>query len=73
MICPICKGDMEKDIINFPIDLKTRFILIKDVPALVCEQCGESFVDDEIHVQLESIAEKAKRSNIEFEIVKFAA
>ena len=73
MICPLCNGKMKQDEINFPVDLKTRFILIKEVPALVCEECGEFFIDDNVHIKLESIAERTKISHIEFEIVKFAA
>ncbi len=73
MICPMCKGKMETSTVNFPIDFKTYFILVKNVPALVCEQCGEFFIDDETHIQLENIVEKNKKSNIEFEIIKFAA
>ena len=73
MICPICKGEMQTSVINFPIDLKTHFVLIKDVPADVCEQCGEFFIDDDVHIQLEEIDESTKKSNIEFEIIKFAA
>jgi YgiT-type zinc finger domain-containing protein len=64
---------MEEDIVNFPVDLKTRFVLIKEVPALVCEQCGEFFIDDKIHIQIEHIIEKVKELNVELEVVKFAA
>ncbi|MFX0203667.1 MAG: type II toxin-antitoxin system MqsA family antitoxin [Candidatus Hodarchaeota archaeon] len=73
MICPICKGNMEENYINFPIDLKDHFILIKEVPALVCEQCGEFYIDDEIHIQIEKIVKKAKETNAELEVVKYAA
>jgi YgiT-type zinc finger domain-containing protein len=73
MICPICKGNMEEDSVNFPVDLKTRFVLIKGVPALVCEQCGEFFIDDKIHIQIEHIIKKVKELNVELEVVKFAA
>ena len=61
------------NIINFPVDLKTRFVLIKEVPALVCDQCGEFFIDDEIHIQIENIIKKVKKANVELEVVKFAA
>jgi len=64
---------MKKDKINFPVDLKTHFILIKEVPAIVCEECGEFFIDDNVHIKLENIVERTKTSNVEFELVKFAA
>ena len=73
MVCPICKGNMEENMVNFPIDLKTRFILVKEVPALVCEQCGEFFIDDEIQIRIEKIIKDIKKADVELEVVRFAA
>ena len=43
MICPMCKGNMVKGSINYPVDQDPRFLLIKYVPALICDQCGDFF------------------------------
>ena len=40
MLCILCKGDMKNGKVNFPVDAKEHFILIKGVPAQICEQCG---------------------------------
>jgi len=69
----MCKGKMKDDFVNFPVDNKHHFILIKEVPALVCEECGEFFIDDKVHTQIERIVNKTKEANAELEIVKFAA
>jgi len=71
MICPMCKGNMKKTIVNFPVDLKTYFILIKGVPARVCKQCGEFYINDKVHMQIERIVRKVKETTIELESVKF--
>lgn len=73
MRCVLCKGEMKEGKINLPLDLKESFILIKGVPALVCEQCGEYFVSDEILRKLEQVVEEAKSRNVEVEILQFAA
>ncbi len=63
---------MKKDKINFPVDLKAHFILIKDVPGFVCKEFGDFIIDDKLHMELESIMEKTKASIVKLEIVKFA-
>jgi len=37
--CLMCKGDLEKGNVNHIIDLDD-FIIIKNVPVKVCNQCG---------------------------------
>jgi YgiT-type zinc finger domain-containing protein len=64
---------MKNGRVNFPVDVGNNFILIKDVPALVCEQCGEYFLEDDVAGVIEEIVNDAKSSNVEFEILKFAA
>jgi YgiT-type zinc finger domain-containing protein len=73
MVCTFCKGSTKLQTINFPIDLESTFILVKEVPAIVCQQCGEYFLEDNIAERIEDIAETAKSSNIEIEVLKFAA
>ncbi|MCP4578057.1 MAG: type II toxin-antitoxin system MqsA family antitoxin [Deltaproteobacteria bacterium] len=73
MLCILCKGDMENGKVNFPVDTEENFILIKGVPAQICEQCGEYFLKDDVAEIIERIVKKAKRKNVELEILKFAA
>ena len=73
MLCILCKGDMKNGKVNFPVDAEENFILIKGVPAQICEQCGEYFLKDDVAEIIERIVKKAKRKNVELEILKFAA
>ena len=73
MLCIICKGDMKNGKVNFPVDLGENFILVKGVPAQICEQCGEFFLKDGVAEAVEEIVRRAKRTNVEIEILKFAA
>ncbi len=73
MFCTLCKGEMKKGRVNFPVDVEDNFILIKEVPALVCEQCGEYFLEDDVAGAIEEIVKKAKAADVEFEIRKFTA
>ena len=48
-------------------------IIFKNVPAEVCENCGEYYLSDEITGQLMERAEEALQHGAEVEIVRFAA
>jgi YgiT-type zinc finger domain-containing protein len=48
-------------------------VVIKDVPAEVCENCGEYFLSEETTEQVLSRAEDAVRKGAELEILRFAA
>ena len=73
MLCILCKGEMQQENINYPVDLKDRFILIKGVPALVCKQCGEQYLNNDVLKKIERIVENAKKHNVEIEIIRYAA
>jgi YgiT-type zinc finger domain-containing protein len=41
--CSLCKGKLKKDMTEFMAQAAGEVIVIKDVPAYVCEQCGEAY------------------------------
>ena len=46
MACPLCKGNMVPGATILPFDMKNgKIIVVLNVPALVCEQCGEEYVE----------------------------
>lgn len=57
--CFICSGNVEKGTTTFVIDLKSSLIVVRNVPALVCTQCGEEWIEDSIAIELEQITERA--------------
>lgn len=73
MVCIMCKGDLVEGTVNYPVDLDSKFLLIKNVPALVCSQCGKYFLDDKVVTKIEEIVELTKKSNVEIEVLRFAA
>lgn len=58
--CRICQGDVEKRNVTVERDWKARKIIIEEVPAEVCEQCGEVYFDAETTLQLEKIKKASK-------------
>ena len=73
MDCVLCKGNLNSGTINYPIDLGDKFILIKEVPANICGQCGEYYIDDEVFEKIENIINHVKKADfgIEIEVVKY--
>lgn len=55
MNCALCKGNLKKGIVNHIVDLSDGIIIIKNVPANICNQCGEYYVDTETAIKLEGI------------------
>lgn len=48
-------------------------VILKQVPADVCENCGEYYLSSEVTAQVMQRAESAVKNGAEIEIVRFAA
>ena len=44
--CYFCKGPIEESRIEYMAHRAGRYVLLKDLPAEVCTQCGEVYIDD---------------------------
>lgn len=53
------------------VDLEKTIIIIKDVPAKVCDQCGEQYFDDETSQNIEKIVNKLKDLSTEVTIINY--
>lgn len=72
MKCFFCKGDLEATTTKFIVDLGDLVVIVKNVPAMVCKQCGEKSFDDETMERLEKIVDAVRNSLIrEVAIVEY--
>lgn len=46
--CPNCRGKLVKKNIRFVEEINGRIIVVDNLPALVCEQCGEKFFTPDV-------------------------
>ncbi|MFD1361276.1 type II toxin-antitoxin system MqsA family antitoxin [Lentibacillus salinarum] len=53
--CYICNGDVEHRRVSVEREWNGKKMIIEDVPAAVCEQCGEQYFDGETTLRLEKI------------------
>lgn len=73
MKCIICKSKTKKGTKNVVFTKGNSTILIKDVPGLVCENCGEAYVVDNVAEKLLEICESEFKKRLEIEILRYAA
>ncbi len=71
MSCFVCKGELIEKKVNYMVDLEKTIIIIKEVPAKVCMQCGEQYFDDETAENIEKIVNQLKELATEVTIVKY--
>ena len=72
MKCFFCKGDLEFTTTKFIVDLGDLVVIVKNVPAMVCKQCGEKSFGDETMERLEKIVDTVRNSFIrEVAIVEY--
>ena len=66
--CPLCKAKFEKSFTTVTIDSGESIIVIRKVPAYVCCQCGEDWIEDTISEKIEKIVNTAKKNHSQVEI-----
>jgi YgiT-type zinc finger domain-containing protein len=73
MKCPICRhGETRPGTATVPLERGGMTIVFREVPALVCENCGESFHDEAVTVALLKQAEQAAAAGVEIDVRRFA-
>lgn len=72
MKCIMCKGELENRTVNFISDLGHCIIIVKNVPAQVCSQCGEVSYNNEIAEQLEKIVNSMRSTLTEIMVLDYS-
>jgi len=71
-MCMICKNKTYiESKTTHVVDRSDSLIIIRNVPCLECEQCGERFYIDAVAEKLEKIVETAKSLMPEISIVDY--
>ncbi len=67
-LCPICGGKKSKGKTMFSADLGSGVVVVREVDATVCSQCGEEWIDDATARQLEQIVNDARARRLQVEV-----
>jgi len=74
MKCVICKtGDTHPGATTVTLQRARTVVVIRDVPAEICENCGEYYLDNATTRRVYADAEQSALRHVEVEIQSYAA
>ena len=74
MTCVICKnGETRPGTATVTLERENATVVIKGVPARVCKNCGEEYVDEGITARLLKTAEEAVRAGVQVDVRTYEA
>ena len=74
MRCVICRqGETRPGLVTVTLQRGDSTVIIKGVPAEVCDNCGEYYLSEEITRQVLAKAEGAVANGAEVGVLRFAA
>ncbi len=74
MNCPICKtGTLKQGKTTVMLARGPTTVLLKEVPAEICDNCGEYYLDQDVSARTLAAASAAARNGAELEVLRFAA
>jgi YgiT-type zinc finger domain-containing protein len=74
MTCVICNtGRTQPGVTTVTLQRGNTVVVIKDVPAEICEDCGEYYLAEPEAQKVNALAEGATQRNAELEILHYAA
>jgi YgiT-type zinc finger domain-containing protein len=72
-VCPLCGGHLRSDIATIPFILGNNMVVvIKNVPAEVCDTCHEPFVAGRVTDQVTTLLRQLKSLRSEVSVVTYS-
>lgn len=68
-LCPLCGGKKKPGETTYSVDLKTGVIVVRKVPASVCDQCGEAWIGAEVARRLQALTQEARSKGAQIEVI----
>jgi YgiT-type zinc finger domain-containing protein len=69
--CPLCGGGKQPGTTTCAVDLTFGVVVVKGLPAFVCTQCGDAWIDEPVAAKLESMAAEAHHKQALVEVTKW--
>ncbi len=68
-LCPLCGGKRKAGKTTYTADMGTGVVVVRNVDAEICSQCGEEWISNAVAKQLEKITNEARENHHQFEVV----
>jgi YgiT-type zinc finger domain-containing protein len=74
MKCAICKnGNTEEGITTIVLEQNDLTLVFKNVPAKICNNCGEEYISADVNRAVLQHAREEKKRGVKLELLDFAA
>lgn len=67
--CPLCGGGKRPGTTTFTAELGFGVVVIRNVPATVCSQCGADWISDEVAGRIETLVDEARKKRLQVEVL----
>jgi YgiT-type zinc finger domain-containing protein len=69
--CYFCGGKLEARIAMLPFVVGNSVIIIKQIPADVCTQCGEAVMSSDVAKKVDHLLKQARKSCFEVSVLSY--
>ena len=74
MRCVVCKqADTRPGVTTVTLERGDSTFVVREVPAQVCPNCGEDYVDEKVAAELLRSAEELSRAGTQLDVRRYAA
>ncbi len=74
MKCVICKnGETKRGKVTVTLERGAMTLVVKGVPAPVCDNCGEEYLEEKVMTALDAAVKNAAKSGVVVEVRDYAA
>lgn len=71
--CPLCGGEMQDGLTTVPFFIGEKIVVVKDVPAEICSNCGEPYMKSSVVSKIEKLLDSLEHLQSEMSIVHYRA
>ena len=71
-VCPLCGGMKQPGTTTFTAELGFGVVVVRDVPATVCAQCGADWIADDVAGRIEALVEDGRKRRLQVEVTSLA-
>ncbi len=71
-ICPLCDGHLHTGTANIPFIFEDTIVVVKGVPAEICDNCHEPFLAGHATDQVMALLKQLKQLHSELSIVTYS-
>lgn len=70
--CPLCGGTKKPGTTTFTADLGFGVVVVRNVQATVCSQCGSDWIADDVAERIEVLVNDAREKRLQVEVMSLS-